>query len=141
MRKGAVVAAVLLSPLVGFAFDLSGSWSGSISLGESFVPLNTITVDLGFADWELTVTSTLKGASLVRQELSLSGSLGALGIAAGAAFRIPEGAGLSRMGLMSFSVDGVEFLGGYVSFTLDLGNLSLKLTLVGEAPSPGERAP
>ncbi len=138
MRRGVLTAAFLVfTGVVGLSLGFSGSWSTFISLSHPIAPVNTLSLSFGFAEWELTATSVLKGTSFMRQELVLSGSLGALGIAAGAAFRIPEAAAFSRAGPMDFSLEGVEFIGGYISLELELGNLTLKLTLVeGTPPLP-----
>ncbi|MGY4707742.1 hypothetical protein ACVNPS_08370 [Candidatus Bipolaricaulota sp. J31] len=138
MRRGVLIAAILVfTGVTGLSLELSGAWSTYISLGHPIAPVNSLTLNLGFAEWELTATSILKGTSFVRQELSLSGSLGAFGISAGVAFRIPEAAAFSRVGPLDFSLEGVELIGGYISFELGLGNLTLKLTLVeGTPPLP-----
>lgn len=136
MRKGVLLAAILISAGIGgFALEFRGSWEGTLALGGPPVPVNTITLDIGFADWQLTAVSVLEGTSLVRQGLALAGTIGALGIAAGATFRIPQGDALSWVGPVALSLDGVEFLGGYISLALDFGNITLRLTLVGGAPS------
>jgi len=134
MGRGALVAAVLLFGFAGLAVDISGTLSTTLTLGEYADPLSSLTLNFGLADWELTTVWTLEGSALVGHEITLEGSLGNLGIAAGAAFRVPEGAELAQMGPVSFSLDGLEFIGGYITFELSLGDFTFKLTLVEGAP-------
>jgi|Deesub1362B_J571_1020462.scaffolds.fasta_scaffold09105_2 hypothetical protein len=134
MGRNVAVVAVLLLGFAGLATDLSGTWSTTIAIGEEIVPLTDLTLQFGFADWKLTTSFTWQGASLLGQELSLEASFGALGISAGAAFRVPEGAELELLDPGTFSLGDLQFLGGYISFELSLGDLTLKLTLVQGAP-------
>lgn len=135
MGRWTSVAALLFFGFMGFAAAVSGTWNTSVVLGEAFNPLSTLTLNFGLAgDWGLTTVWTLEGSAPVGHEIVLEGSLGALGISAGAAFRISEEAALTQMGPASFSLDGLKFVGGYISFALSLGDFTFKLTLVEGTP-------
>ena len=135
MGRNIAVVVVLLFGFMGLTADLSGTWSTTIAIGEEIAPLTDFTLQFGFADWKLTTSFTLEGTSLVGHELSLEASFGALGVSAGAAFSIPQGARLEPLDPGFLSLGDLEFLGGYISFQLSLGDLKLKLTLVQGSPS------
>ena len=135
MGRSAVLAVVLLLGCAGLATDISGTWTTTVTLGKSFLPLTDLTLQFGFSDWKLTTSFTLEGTSLVGHELSLEASFGALEVSAGAAFRVPEGVELELLDSGTFSLGDLQFLGGYISFELSLGDLKLKLTLVQGSPS------
>jgi len=117
------------------AMDISGMWNTTLTLGEYPDPMSSLTLNLGLAEgWELTTVWSLEGSTLVGHEITLEGSLGALGISGGAAFRIPEGATPTQIGPLYFSLEGLEFIGGYISLALSLGDFTFKLTLAEGAP-------
>ena len=135
MRRGALTAGVLLLGFAGMAMDISGMWDTTLTLGGYPDPMSSLTLNLGLAEgWELTTVWSLEGSTLVGHEITLEGSLGALGISGGAAFRIPEGATPTQLGPLHFSLEGLELTGGYISLALSLGDFTFKLTLVEGAP-------
>ncbi len=141
MGRGAFVVAVLVLGFTGVAADISGSWSTSLALGEGVATQNALTLNLGFADWRLMATWTFSGLSMSGADLSLEGSFGALGVAAGISFR-PTDLSVSPHSNADFtglSLAGWEFTGGFISVEVSLGNLTLKVTLVEESPRYPEK--
>jgi len=136
MGQAVPVLVVLVFGLTGLAADISGTWSTSITLGGALNPTSTLTLNLGFADWEFSTTWTFAELSLSAASFDLRGGLGALGVAVGASFRPAHPIVSSFVGpdLAGISLSGWEFVGGYISLELSLGNFTLRVTFMEGGP-------
>lgn len=126
--------ALLLVGWAALAVDLSGTWTTQMAFTSGVASPSTIfTLRLVGSGWALTTAWDPALPELSSHTLVLSGSLGPLGIVAGASFHLSAPGGspaLRRHGdLALWSADGFTFRSGFVSFDLALGNLTLQLTL------------
>lgn len=122
-----LVLAFLAFPVLARGF--SGSWSTTLSLdGAGFTTWNTLELRLAFAGWELRSLSSLSGAGLLSQSLTLKGDLGQIGITAGATFTpVPE------TNWKAFAIQNLQVQSGFISLEFALGNITFRLTLIAGA--------
>ena len=140
MRYVSALALVSLFSLGVYGLDLGGSWYTELSLADMQFT-SSFFLDLALENLAINTVFTMQGTELKWVDISLETSLGALGFAAGALFEIDNV--LVPMGtdwFTGFSRGEAEFVGGFVSFSLKIGDLSLKLTFVeGNYPLEGEK--
>jgi len=112
------------------ALQLSGDWTTGFVFGSgSLTSRSALTLQLDLSGWALTGTWSFTEAGLGVEEFSFQGWLGPLGIDAGASFRTTPDASARWDGGTGWALDGLELTGGYMSFQLELGRLTLGLTL------------
>ncbi len=135
----ALISAFLVYASV-YGADLGGSWYTRLSLSDmSFT--SSLSLGLELENMAVNTVLTMEGMELKWADISLKTSLGALGFAAGALFELeatPTPA--STDWFSGFSLGEAEFVGGFISLSLKLGDLSLRLTFVeGSYPLEGEK--
>jgi hypothetical protein len=138
MKAILLLCSVLLASSTALALDLSGEWTSQITFASGVVsPSTTLTLHLAGSGWQLTSAWDPALLDVSRHSLVLRSSLGPVGVTAGASFRLATRTGLARVGapdaLALWTTDGFSFRGGFVSFELALGNVTLRLTLISGA--------
>ncbi len=133
-RTLAAWVVVLLVGSTAWALDLSGEWTTRMTFSSGVVaPSTTFTLHLAGAGWRLTSSWDPAFLDVTSHSLVLKSSLGPVGVTAGTSFRFATRTALTRVGaqddLALWSADGFSFRGGFVSFEVALGNLTLRLTL------------
>ena len=139
--KLAVLAAVLVlgSGALAQGLDFSGAWENRLSFaGGELASTSSFTLALNSPDWTLSTTLNLGNGLLSGSEIEFTTYLGAVSLAAGASFRVPD----ARLAFGSESdlyLTGLELTGWHLSLNLSLGNLKLGITFAGGAePKAGK---
>lgn len=139
MRKlWAFCTAVVMACSAAVAVDVSGEWKSGVTLAAGAVSVaSRFTLDLAGPGWRLTSSWDPAFSDMTRHSLVLRSSLGPLDVTAGATFHLSSRTALARTSRASdpllWSADGFSFGGGFVSFELALGSLTLRLTLASDA--------
>lgn len=134
MRATVALCLVLVAGSAALAVDLSGEWTAQLAFTSGAVsPSATFTLRLSGPGWKLTTSWDPARFDATRHTFVLKTGFGPLGVTAGGAFSLSTRAALARGGPHEglWSVDGFSFRGGFVSFDLVLGSLTLRLTFHG----------
>jgi hypothetical protein len=123
--RGIPLALLLLVPFSALATNLSGAWNTSFSLGNEFTASNTLFLRVSLGQWEIWSTSNFRGSEFVNQVFTVYGTLENLDFTVGMNFKPVPGTNFSSLLTREFT-----WSGGFVAFTLRLGNFSLGLTLI-----------
>ncbi len=93
---------------------------------------NTFTLDLAGSGWHLTSSWDPASLDVSSHTLVLKSGLGPVNVTAGVSFHLSARTALTQVGSKDdpflWSADGFTFRGGFVSFEVALGNLTLQLT-------------
>ncbi len=138
MRKALMVyIAALVFVVAGGAGELSSEWSTRVgfTFGSS---TPTYTTSLAFhttlASWDVSSTSVLTGDGLSRQSFAVARDLGALALSGGFSL-VPHSDGLTTGHStpgdgLGWTAAGLELAAWDLSLKLDLGDVTLKITIV-----------
>lgn len=139
MKKAWIVGvAVLLAGWASSGADLSGQWTSGIAFTSGGVSLTqSFTLRLAGPGWGLTSSWDPTLPTFSHHSFVLQGSFGNMDWTAGLSFRVAAGAEpltqQAQARLLPWK--GLSWTGGFVSFEIVLGSLTLRLTLLSE---PGD---
>ncbi|GEM_PF-5951253 len=137
MRGKSTVGVVLFLLVVGLscpALDLTGSWSSALTFAAGSVsPSSSLTLRLATASWVLSTTLNLTDRLTGWHTLAVKGSLGGVGIEAGATFTALGDGAWVRGPSGSWTARELKLEGAFLALEFTLGNFSFRLS-VGSEP-------